>query len=128
MDGISRSEDDILKLLDATTSVPGEAEVIHVKRNKNGELGKGSSVAAASDFDANQTYTSGKIREIGEKIMAGETEAAPYLLGTKRACEWCPYRPVCGFDERIPGYRYRRLKKLSTEEALAKMQEENGRS
>ncbi len=128
MDGISRSEDDILKLLDATTSVPGEAEVIHVKRNKNGELGKGSSVAAASDFDAIQTYTSGKIREIGEKIMAGETEAAPYLLGTKRACEWCPYRPVCGFDERIPGYRYRRLKKLSTEEALAKMQEENGRS
>lgn len=121
MEGISRSEDAILQLLDHTTAAPGDAEAIHLKRNQNGMLAKGSSVADAVQFSDIRHYTEEKIREIGSRIMTGEAAASPYLLGTRNACEWCPYRPVCGFDERIPGYRYRRLKKLTEEEALQKM-------
>ncbi|MBQ9063644.1 MAG: PD-(D/E)XK nuclease family protein [Eubacterium sp.] len=124
MDGISRNEDDILKLLDATTAAPGTAEVIHVSRKKDGTLDSRSHVAAAAQFSDIQEFTTGKIRAIGEQIMAGGTKVSPYLLGTKKACEWCPYRPVCGFDERIPGYRFRRLKTMTADEALAKMAEE----
>ena len=123
MEGISRSEDKILQLLDHTTAEPGDAEAIHLKRNQNGALAKGSSVADAEQFSDIRQYTTEKIREIGTRIMTGETTASPYLLGSKNACEWCPYRPVCGFDERIPGYRYRRLKKLTEDEALQKMNE-----
>ncbi|MBR0397630.1 MAG: PD-(D/E)XK nuclease family protein [Eubacterium sp.] len=124
MDGISRNEDDILKLLDATTAAPGAAEVIHVSRKKDGTLDSRSHVAAASQFSDIQQFTTGKIRAIGEQIMAGGTEVSPYLLGTKKACEWCPYRSVCGFDERIPGYRFRRMKTLTADEALERMKDE----
>ena len=40
------------------------------------------------------------------------------------ACDFCPYRGVCGFDEKIPGFSYRRLRKRSPEEVLREMREE----
>ena len=53
--------------------------------------------------------------------MEGETKAVPYRRSTETACDYCKYRHVCGFDLRVPGYRYRDIGKMSREEALAAM-------
>ena len=46
----------------------------------------------------------------------GDAQISPYELGTKNACTYCPYISVCGFDRKIPGYGFRRLKSFSDEE------------
>ena len=47
----------------------------------------------------------------------------------KMAVRICPYRDICGFDEQIEGYEYRKLEKLPKEivmeKIMAKLEEEN---
>ncbi len=48
--------------------------------------------------------------------MNGNAEAAPYEMGNRNACTYCPYQGTCGFDRKIPGYEFRRLKQFADEE------------
>ena len=59
-----------------------------------------------------------------EQIQDGDIEIRPYSLGDKNGCGYCPYRSVCGFDEKVPGYEYNELEKLDNQTALDKMREE----
>lgn len=64
-------------------------------------------------------------RSSGTDILAGNIDAAPYRLDKKEACAFCPYHGVCGFDEKMPGFSYRNLKKFdSDEEIFAQMRKE----
>ena len=57
-----------------------------------------------------------KIKQIQKDILKGDARISPYELGAKNACTYCPYISVCGFDRKIPGYVFRRLKSFSDEE------------
>ena len=66
-----------------------------------------------------------KITETGKAIFAGDVSIEPYKQGNKSGCEYCPYRMVCGFDVRLPGYAYRKLEPISdSDTVLAKIKEE----
>jgi ATP-dependent helicase/nuclease subunit B len=75
-------------------------------------------------FQIVSSYANAKIRQIGKEILDGQAEIAPYKLEKETGCQYCPYRTVCGFDERMEGYEYRKLPKLKGDDALAKMNEE----
>ena len=66
-------------------------------------------------------YTREKERSLKDEMYAGEIGAAPYELGGDTGCDYCAYRDICGFDLRISGCAYRRLEKLSVEEAVGAM-------
>ena len=36
--------------------------------------------------------------------------------GNRNACTYCPYQGTCGFDRKIPGYEFRRLKQFADDE------------
>lgn len=124
MDGLSRNEGEILSLLDRTVPPGGRSSVIPVGYNKSGSLAWYSKVAEKEDFEVIQRYTDRKIREIGRRMLAGETAVSPCLTEKRDSCAYCPYHGICGFDERIPGFSYRRLSKLSQEEIMKLMREE----
>ena len=84
---------------------------VAVKNHKNGSLNRYSHVAGKEDFDTISRFTSKKIREIGKEILEGYVQVSPYKLDNKEACTYCPYHGVCGFDERIDGFSFRKLKK-----------------
>ena len=65
-----------------------------------------------------------KIRKIGQEILSGHKEINPYEKGNMGACNYCPYKKVCGFDEGVPGYKKRSLQEASPNEILKKMEEE----
>ena len=47
---------------------------------------------------------------LAEEILDGNVEASPAVWkkdGDRTACDYCPYRSVCGFDPSIDGYQYR---------------------
>ncbi len=70
-----------------------------------------------------------KITDIREAILAGNAEVSPYEMGNKNACTYCPYQGTCGFDRKIPGYEFRRLKQFADDEiwkAFGKEVETNG--
>ncbi len=62
------------------------------------------------------------------KILNGEVGALPYKRGQESGCDYCPYRQVCGFDGRNPGYEYRDIGTMGKEEAMEAMRMEQRES
>ena len=125
--GKCRSEREVLELLDRTLYACGgaaDSDVIPVKVNKDGTLSAYSQTADSEAFHLLRDYTEEKSRELGRRILSGETQASPLLYGTESACQWCDYKGICGFDERIPGYACRRQKKQTEDDLYKLMKEE----
>ena len=125
--GKCRSEKEVLELLDRTLYAQGgsaDSDVIPVRLNKDGSLGKNSQTASSEEFRLIREHTEAKSRELGQRILSGETQARPGIYGTEEACKWCRFRPVCGFDERIPGCVPVRYKKLAEDDIYNNIKEE----
>lgn len=110
MNGLVQADTDVIRRMDRT------CQSLPVSINKDGTLGKRSSVATREQFEALNIYVKDKISQIQDAILAGEAEVSPYELGKKNACTYCPYSSVCGFDRKLPGYEFRHLQKLTEEE------------
>lgn len=116
MNGLSRSESEVITLMDRGLREGESSSVIPVAYNKNGSLSRYSSAAGREQFSVLQGFVRKKAAEIGRRIMSGEAGASPSLLGNQDACAYCPYAAVCGFDERLPGYGHRRLAQMVKDE------------
>ena len=110
MNGLVLDESEVISALDQTTmSLP-------LSYTSKGNLRKGSSVAGERQFELLDAYVKKKITDIRESILDGNAEAAPYEMGNRNACTYCPYQGTCGFDRKIPGYEFRRLKQFADDE------------
>lgn len=118
MNGLVLDQPEVARLLDAT------GETIPVRFKKDGTFYAGSSVASREQFALLGEFTRQKIEMLREQILRGEAEAAPYQMKDKNACTFCPYASVCGFDLKIPGYEYRRLRPLEDREIWEAMKKE----
>lgn len=118
MNGLLAADSGLIRKMDRTlASLP-------VSFNKDGSFRKTSSVATREQFRLLNAYVKKKISDIRGEILSGDAEVSPYELGKKNACTYCPYQGVCGFDKKIPGYEYRRLKQFSDEEIWREMEKE----
>lgn len=110
MNGLVQADPDLVQRMDSSlTSIP-------VAFNKDGSFRKNSSVANREQFAVLGKYVKTKINKLRTSILEGEAQVEPYELGKKNACTYCPYETVCGFDRKLPGYDFRRLKSFSDEE------------
>ncbi len=135
MKGIVNEDDPVLPLLDSnfysdTGSLPVKVSsmVAPFGTDKDGNLRKASQAITTKDFDKIIEYTQKKIRNMGNEIMDGKTEINPYRKNDtegKTACGYCGYRDICRFDVRVPGNNYRVFNKLSDDDVLNKIQQEN---
>ena len=121
-DGVVNASKVVLDHLEQTDD--GTYKAIPVAVNKDGSLSKRSKVLSEEEFAVISNYAKHKLKEAGVEILNGNIDVAPYELGERRGCDYCPYHVVCGFEEQIPGYEYRTLDKISKEDALNRMSEE----
>ena len=73
------------------------------------------------EFAVMMQHAVGKVKSVHEQILKGEVEPRPYRNGQETGCDYCGYRNICGFDTRLNGYEYRKIRKMSLEEAIAAM-------
>ena len=99
--------------------------VIPVELKKDGSPSQKSSVASAEDFDSIMKYVNYHIEETGNEIYQGNVEIKPFVQGQSSGCDYCPYRAVCGFDVKIPGFTEQRGAKLQKEEILDRIKTSN---
>lgn len=128
MDGLVNADPEVIALMDRTIGAGAASDVIPVGYKKDGSFSSYSKVASKEDFSVLRKYAEKKIRKIGRAILDGAANAEPYQLGTRNACTFCPYGGICGFDQRLPGYQYRKLKSLDDFELFANMREETKES
>ncbi|MCI8516289.1 MAG: helicase-exonuclease AddAB subunit AddB [Hungatella sp.] len=107
MNGLVNSDLEVIGHMDR--EIRSKSDVIPVSV-KDGLLEEHrSSVASGRHFEALKLYVRDKVREDGREILSGNVAARPYKQGNRTACDYCPYHGVCGFDQKIPGYRFRRF-------------------
>ena len=121
-DGIIPLDTEILKHLDRDAS--GESLAVPVKYNKNGTVSGYSKVVSGEDFAAMISHARKKVDDARTRILSGDVSALPYRRGQESGCDYCPYRHICGFDIKVPGYEYRDIGSVGKEEALAAMRRE----
>lgn len=119
LNGLVNAEEDIV------TSMAGNAEkvqdVLPIGYTKNGSYTAASSVAGTEAFHDLSRYVNRKMRELGSSILSGDVKIAPYARKSKTACDYCDYRSICGFDTKVDGMKYRRLKEYKPEEVWGKI-------
>jgi len=125
MNGLVSNDLEIIRLMDGEFS--SNSDVIPVGLNRDGSLSKRSGVASDMQFKALLTFVNQKMTRIGENIIAGKIDVNPYLKGKKSACDYCKYSAVCGFDEAIDGYEYRRLMKMTAADIWDNIEKEAGK-
>lgn len=124
--GLVRSDSGILQMMDRELTAGVKSKVIPVKLTAKGLPDSNSRVTDRNGFHTIMEFTGNEIRALGEGMTGGDIRVSPYLYDKNNACTFCPHKAVCGFDQRIPGYRYRDLgKKQARDALLARMQEIN---
>lgn len=77
-----------------------------------------SSVKTEEEFMALLAYTERVLVDTGKQILAGDVEAAPFLLEQREPCAYCPFAPLCQFDRSLPESNYRELKKIAPDDIM----------
>lgn len=123
--GLVRADAEVIATLDHDLAAGRvkKSAVIPAAVNKDGSLSRNSSAASREQFRILSDYVNRKIRSIGREILDGNVEKNPYQMKKRTACDFCEYRGVCGFDERIPGYHFRKLPLFDGEELWKRMEE-----
>lgn len=122
-DGLVNSEESIYRALDDEFET--KSDVIPVELKKSGELSSRSSVASTEEFEVLKEYVNHSIVEAGNDIYKGNVKISPFVDGQNSSCEYCPYKAVCGFDIKIPGYEERKGEKLDKKEIFGQMMTDN---
>lgn len=120
MNGLVNEEKEIIQKMDKT--ITKSSSVIPVSFNKDGSLSRYSSTASSNQFHQLSKFVNQKIQQLGKEILDGHIEVNPYQLGDRTGCDFCSYRSICGFDKKVPGYHYRKLKEYVPLEVWKKLE------
>lgn len=130
MDGLVCDDPEILEGMDRELASGGQripsvkSAVIPVETGKDGNCTRKSGVISGAGMDLLLDQTARTMQAFGKEILEGHAEIAPYQYGSQTGCDYCAYRPVCGFDTRLPGNDYRKLSRMDREEVLNRMAED----
>lgn len=114
MSGLANSDLEVIRRMDR--EIQGESDVIPVAMKAGIIQEARSSVASGRRFGFLRDYVRGRCKHAGQEILEGNIAMTPYKDGNRTGCDYCPYHPVCGFDRKLPGHGYRRLKSLKPDE------------
>lgn len=110
---------DDMSLLEAQS--PNFTEVLNVRVNTGGGLRKGTLATDANGFRALMKKTLSRAGEHLDGIRAGLAQASPATLRQQNACQYCDWRAICLFDERLDARRARRFETIKSDEVLERL-------
>ena len=119
MTGMVSSQEDIIQLLDKEFT--DKSKVLPIAKKKDGSFTQASTILSTEDFGEVSRFVNKKIKELGSQILAGDIAWNPYEQEKSKACTYCRFKGVCGFDRKLGGNLIRELEELSQDEALEKI-------
>lgn len=113
---------DDLTILDALDSgKEGKSLVIPVTYQKDGKVRENPGILTVEKMQLLTDYVQEYVKLSMEEILQGNIQVKPYMKDKKTGCDYCDYRSICGFDEKVPDCKYNSLRNLSEEEIFLRM-------
>ena len=118
--GLYNCEDLVVNALDRSLAEPNSeaSRVISAKRKKDGSLAASRDALTEEDLRLLGDYVHGKIEETGRHILGGRIEKDPYQLGGENGCQYCGFRPICGFENGLRGMHFHRMINYKSSQVL----------
>src|SRR5206468_2434107 len=82
------------------------SDILPVAIKADGTFYSNASIATTEQWNLLRSKARNVMRDIGTRITNGDVRIAPYRLGTKTACNFCKFKPVCQFDQLTGGNQY----------------------
>jgi len=124
--GITENSEETLNALDSEFNHAHpftSASVLGLRTKKNGQYYETAKVFSAQQLKEMTDFALEKAKDLANGIMNGEISAFPVLADKVDGCQYCSYQGICGFDEKIPGYKRNQVEKKNFEDLLG---EQNG--
>ncbi len=115
-DGLVNSSAKVIDKLDK--NLQGKSYAIPVAKDKDGNLKPTSKAVSEKEFETIEKFTKTKVKELGQEVIDGVITISPYKDEKRTGCDYCVFNKICGFDSKIPGYEYRKIKTSKAEEAM----------
>ncbi|GAA3403762.1 helicase-exonuclease AddAB subunit AddB [Paenibacillus hodogayensis] len=113
MKGLVLDDPETVMLMDGSfRERNGHSQLIPVALKADGTFYKNSSVVSERQWGGLRKHVRGMIAQIGEEITDGAVDIKPARSGTRLACAFCPYKPVCQFEPQFEGNGYNRLHRI----------------
>lgn len=117
MKGLVLDDVKIIKQIDC--DIYGSSDIIPVSINKDGSLGKASSVLGEEGFKDLMNHMNQILADICESIMKGRIDIQPKKMDNKNtSCTYCIYKTICRFDISFPDCKYEKANKIKVEDIL----------
>ena len=117
--GLFTDANGVIDLLDDQFQTEGKSDVVHAERKSDGSLYAARS-EAVSEEEMNRilTYAQKKAENLLSQIDKGDIAIAPFEIGNKDfdSCQYCGFKGICGFDERIAGFEKKRCPKVQLDD------------
>ena len=115
MNGISNEEVQCLDLIEKEHN-KRSAIIKGLAREESGEAKQSSMVASTAQIQGLCSFTRNRATQLGKEMINGSIKINPYEYKQENACTYCEFAPICGFDESIRGFSYRRLATMEKED------------
>ncbi|MCT4612274.1 MAG: exodeoxyribonuclease V subunit gamma [Clostridia bacterium] len=114
MSGITVDDKEIIKEIDPEFA--SGSEIIEVKLKKDGDYDtRSSSIIGIEDLGTLNEFVNEKVKSIGNNIVEGNIDISPIKKENSKACDYCKFKGICKFDERLDKYRDYTEKKTLTD-------------
>ena len=121
MQGIVLNDKKAIQLMER--DLEGRSSLLPLGRRKNGNLYKDSQAFDAWQVELLINYVKHCISQLGNEMLQGTIDIAPFREERTRACTYCPYPALCRFELGVPGCGYRYIPSVSDEAALSFMEQ-----
>lgn len=120
MSGIALADPGVLGAMDGGE----EAVAIAPAVTQTGALRKNAKVLNADQLDALMRHAKGKAAQFSGRMLAGDISIQPLKHGAKESCDYCQYRPICGYDPLARGAQGREILSISQEDLAERLDRE----
>lgn len=125
MKGFYLKDGDLYEQMDDSPGPKESSQLFPLSRDAKGVLKntpQTKTFYTEEEIDTMRRYNRNKMQAAGDKIVSGEIALNPYLTASgQRACTFCPFRSLCGFDVMLKENDYHRLVSQDKEHLLEEM-------
>ena len=124
MKGLIVADVKIIKMNDNTLK-SGSSKLVPAALTASGTVNeKWTNGVKKEEFKILQDYIYKTIKDIAREILSGKIDMKPYYKKGKTPCEYCEYKPICGFNPRQNNNKYNYINQKSKDDIILKMKKE----
>ncbi|GAE90735.1 ATP-dependent nuclease [Acetivibrio straminisolvens JCM 21531] len=115
---------DVKLIREMDRGIEGASMIIPATVNKDGGLGKNSSIATMEQFKQLRKYVRKLLKDLCGEIMKGNVPIKPYKKKGTTSCKYCSFLPVCQFDTTMKENSFRNFYDKKDDEVWSLMAQE----